>query len=73
MLEAPAAIIASAAALRLGMTFTQKHDTETTGEAFLKALADCFRLGIGVVFPLLIVAGFVEVYITPLLVEIALR
>jgi len=72
LIEAPAAIIASAAALRLGMTFTQKHESETTGEAFLKAFADCLRLGVGVVLPLLIIAALVEVYITPLLVRLTL-
>jgi uncharacterized membrane protein SpoIIM required for sporulation/ABC-type transport system involved in multi-copper enzyme maturation permease subunit len=72
LVEAPAAIIASSAALRLGMTFTQTHENETTGGAFLKALADCARFGIGVVLPLLIIAALVEVYITPALVQAAL-
>jgi uncharacterized membrane protein SpoIIM required for sporulation/ABC-type transport system involved in multi-copper enzyme maturation permease subunit len=73
LLEAPAAIIASGAALRLGMTFTQAHVDETVGEAFLKALADWARLMVGVVLPLLIIAGIVEVYITPVLVSAALK
>lgn len=72
LIEAPAAIIASSAALRLGMTFTQSHQEDTVGVAFLKALADCGRLAVGVVLPLLIIAGIVEVYITPALVQAAL-
>ncbi len=67
LLEAPALIIASGAALRLGMTFTQPNKQETVGERFLRALADCGRLFFGVVLPLLTVAGIIEVVILPAL------
>ncbi len=72
LLEAPAAILAGAAALRLGSSFTRSHKDETVGQAWLAALADCAKIGIGVVIPLLIVAGIIEVYVTPILVKAAL-
>lgn len=72
LLEAPAAILAGAAALRLGSSFVRRHTDETVGEAWLAALADCAKIGIGLVIPLLIVAGIIEVYVTPILVKAAL-
>ncbi len=72
LLELPAIVLAAAAALRLGASLSHPHTDETVGEAWLKALADCAKIGIGLVLPLLVVAGFVEVYITPHLVQSAL-
>lgn len=73
LLEAPAAIIGAAAALRLGLSFIQPQEEETVAERFLRALADCTQWMFAVVIPLLIVAGLLEVYVTPLLVQQALK
>lgn len=70
--EIPAIIIAGAAALRLGGVPTKPPKDITVGEAWLRAFADVVKLGFAVVLPLLIIAGFVEVFVTPQAVEWAL-
>lgn len=70
--EIPAIVIAGAAALRLGSIITCPPDDMTAGEAWLRALGDSIKLGVGVVVPLLIVAGVLEVLVTPRVVEFVL-
>ncbi len=72
LVEVPAAVIAAAAALRLGSIITRPPHNMGVWEAFLRALADAIKLFIGLVVPLLIIAAFIEVYITPILVQKAL-
>jgi uncharacterized membrane protein SpoIIM required for sporulation/ABC-type transport system involved in multi-copper enzyme maturation permease subunit len=71
-IEIPAIILAGAAALRLGSVVTRPPKDMTVGEAWLCALADTVKIGIGIVFPLLIVAGILEVTLTPRIIEFVL-
>lgn len=68
ILELPAAIIATALAVRLGATFIAPPKGMTVGEGWLQALADFVRLFVAVVIPLLAVAAWIEVHVTPAVV-----
>jgi uncharacterized membrane protein SpoIIM required for sporulation len=70
--EIPAIMIAGAAALQLGSIVTRPPRNMSVGEAWLRQFADTVKLGSAVVFPLLIVAAFLEVHLTPIVVEWAL-
>ena len=72
LIEIPAAVIAAAAAVRLGAIVTRPPQGEGVWEAWLRAAADTVKVGIGVVLPLLIIAGIVEVYVTPHIVRMVL-
>ncbi|MCB9438608.1 MAG: stage II sporulation protein M [Anaerolineales bacterium] len=71
--EIPAIVIAGAAALRAGSVITRPPNEMTVGEAWLRAIADMVKLGIGLVLPLLIIAGILEVTVTPRMVELAIK
>lgn len=68
LLELPAAIIATALAVRLGAVFISPPQEMTVGEGWLQALADFVKVFIGLVIPLLALAAVIEVHITPLIV-----
>jgi ABC-type transport system involved in multi-copper enzyme maturation permease subunit len=68
VLELPAIVLATAGALRLGASVVAPPPGKTVGEGWLIALADLFKLWIGVVLPLLLAAAFLEIYVTPLIV-----
>jgi uncharacterized membrane protein SpoIIM required for sporulation len=72
VVEIPAIILAGAAALRLGSVVTHPPEEMTVGEAWLRALADTIKIGVGVVFPMLVIAGLLEVTLTPRIVEFVL-
>jgi uncharacterized membrane protein SpoIIM required for sporulation len=65
ILEIPAAIIAGAAILQLGMAALSVPKGRSLSESWIKALAEWARLGIGLVLPLLFGAALIEAYITP--------
>lgn len=65
LFELPAAIIATAAGLRVGAAFVHRAPNLTVGEGWLLAIVDFVKLFIGVVTPLLIVAAVIEVHVTP--------
>lgn len=68
--EIPAIFLATAAALRMGASITEKPPQgKTVGEMLLAAIADVVKIGVGVVLPLLIVAALIEVYVTPAVVQ----
>ena len=67
VIEVPAVILATAAALRLGVVFIDPPKNTTVGEAWLQALSDLIKVGL-LVTALLIVAAFIEVYVTPVIV-----
>ncbi|MBI5959556.1 MAG: stage II sporulation protein M [Chloroflexi bacterium] len=71
--EVPAIVLAGAAALRLGSIITRPPDDMTVGEAWLRALGDTLKIGIGIVLPLLLIAAVLEVLVTPKVVEFVLR
>jgi len=51
---------------------TRPPEGHSVGEAWIRALADTVKVGIAVVLPLILVAGMLEVTITPRLVEFVL-
>jgi uncharacterized membrane protein SpoIIM required for sporulation len=64
-LEIPAAILAGAAILRLGMAAVSLPKGTSMGESWLRALAEWARIGVGLVLPLLVGASLLEVFVTP--------
>jgi uncharacterized membrane protein SpoIIM required for sporulation len=65
IIEIPAAVLATAAVLHSGAILATPNARKTVGEVWLEALADWFKVMVGVVLPLLILAAAVEVWITP--------
>ena len=55
-----------------GCVVTRPPDGLTVGEAWLRALGDTVKIGVGVVTPLILVAGILEVVVTPRVVELIL-
>jgi uncharacterized membrane protein SpoIIM required for sporulation/ABC-type transport system involved in multi-copper enzyme maturation permease subunit len=68
LLELPAAIIATALAVRLGAAFMSPPKGMTVGEGWLRALADFVTVFIALVVPLLAAAAAIEVHVTPAVV-----
>jgi len=64
-LEIPMIVLATAAALRLGAVVTRPPRGITVGHAWTMALGDTIKLFVGVVLPGLLVAAFIEAFITP--------
>lgn len=73
IIEIPAIVLAGAAALRLGSVVTRPPLSMTVGEAWLRALGDTVKIGVGLVAPMLVVAGILEVTLTPRIVELVLK
>jgi len=65
ILEIPAAILIGGAILQLGMTIMSPPKGSTLGESWITALAEWVRIFVGLVFPLLVGAAFLETYVTP--------
>ncbi len=63
--EIPAAVLATAFALKLGASVIAPPEDVTAGENFLHALADLVKIFVFVVVPLLLLAAWVEANITP--------
>ncbi|GAB4480602.1 MAG: hypothetical protein Kow00124_27490 [Anaerolineae bacterium] len=68
MLEVPAALLAGAAAIRLGASVIAPPPGKTLGEGWLSTLADATRLWGALILPLLILAAVVEVFVTPTII-----
>ncbi|PJF43829.1 MAG: hypothetical protein CUN55_07080 [Phototrophicales bacterium] len=73
VVEIPAILLAGALILRASMIITKSSTELTVGEAWLRAITDMVKVGIAVVFPLLVVAATLEVLLTPHAVEWALQ
>lgn len=69
LIQVVAMVIGAAAALQVGSVVLRRQNDKTVGQAWLAALADFVAILLGIVIPLLIVAGIVAVYITPLVVK----
>ena len=69
VLEIPAAIIATAFALRIGLAFVSPPDQMDVGQGFLLTLANFAKVFIFLVTPMLLAAALVEAEITPLIVQ----
>lgn len=68
VVEIPAIVLATAAALRLGAVVTRPTRGLTVGQAWFQAFGDTVKIGIGLVLPGLLVAAFIEAFITPAVV-----
>lgn len=68
VLELPAAIVATALAVRLGAVFIAPPRGMTVGDAWLQALADFIKVFVAAVLPLLALAAWIEVHVSPALV-----
>jgi len=68
LFEIPAAIIATAFALRIGASVTAPREGLTVGEGLLAAIADFCKVFVFLVVPLLLIAAFVEANLTPQIV-----
>jgi len=65
IVEVPAIILTGALIIRLGLTLVTPNDNYSIGEAWIRTLGDWTRILLLVVIPLLLVAAYLEVYITP--------
>jgi uncharacterized membrane protein SpoIIM required for sporulation len=65
VLEIPAAVLAGATILRLGLAVLSVPKGESLSEGWIKALAEWARIGLGLVLPLLLAAAALEVFVTP--------
>ena len=71
LFELTAVFLAAAAMFKVGAQLVTPQTEKSLGEVLLLALADWFRVFIGLVVPLLAIAAIIEVYITPLLFKMA--
>ena len=67
--ELTAVVLATAAMLRVGAQLVTPQTEKSLGEILLIALADWFRIFVGIVLPLLAIASIVEVYVTPYFIK----
>jgi uncharacterized membrane protein SpoIIM required for sporulation/ABC-type transport system involved in multi-copper enzyme maturation permease subunit len=65
ILELPAAVIATALAVRMGAVFMSPPRGMTVGEGWLWALADFVKVFLALVLPLLTLAAALEAHVTP--------
>jgi uncharacterized membrane protein SpoIIM required for sporulation len=72
LFELPAAILAGAAAFRLGTSIIAPPPGKTVGEGWMAALADATRLWWVLILPLLVLAAIIEIYVTPTLLVMLL-
>jgi uncharacterized membrane protein SpoIIM required for sporulation len=63
--ELPAILLASAATLHWHASILDRPENGSIGENWVNRAADFSRMFIGLVIPLLLIAAFVEAYITP--------
>jgi len=69
--ELTAIFLATAAMLKVGAQLVTPQPDKSLGEVLLISLADWFRIFIGIVLPFLAIAAVVEIYLTPLLMQLA--
>ncbi len=69
LFEIPAAVIATAFALRIGAAFVSPPDRLDVGQGFLLTLANFVKIFIFLIIPLLLIAAFIEAEITPVIVQ----
>jgi len=71
--EIPAAILASAAVLRMGAKLAVPETTRTVSEIWLELFGEWAKIMVGVVIPLLILAAIVEAFLTPKIAMLMLQ
>jgi len=67
--ELTAVCLSAAAVLQLGARLVTPQTDKSLGDVFLLALADWFRVFIGLVIPMLALAAVIEVYVTPQIIR----
>lgn len=65
IIEIPIIVISAAVSLRLGAIVTRPPRGVTVGHAWMVAMGDTFKLILGVIIPGLLLAAFIESFITP--------
>jgi uncharacterized membrane protein SpoIIM required for sporulation/ABC-type transport system involved in multi-copper enzyme maturation permease subunit len=65
VVEIPAIILSGALIVRMGLILVTPQENQTIGEAWIRTLADWARVLLFLVLPLLVIAAFLEVFITP--------
>ena len=70
IIEIPVILLTTAAALALGASITSPVHGQQPGQGWIPRLADTIKLFVGIVIPGLIIAAFIEAFITP---ELLLR
>lgn len=65
IIEIPVIILATAASLRLGAVVTRPPRGMTVGQAWTATLGDTLKIAFGLVIPGLLLAAFIESFITP--------
>jgi len=68
LFEIPAAVVATAFALRIGASITAPREGLSVGEGLVAAISDFAKVFLFLVVPLLLVAAFVEANLTPQIV-----
>ena len=63
--EIPAIIFAAAGIFYFGAVMVTPNPSKTMGEVFIGAISDWFKIGVGIVLPLLFIAALIETGITP--------
>ncbi len=71
LFELSAIFLATAAMLRVGAQLVTPQPDKGLGEILLIALADWFRIFVGIVVPFLAIAAVIEIYLTPVLIKLA--
>lgn len=65
IVEIPVIVLAAAASLRMGAVVTRPPKGMTVGHAWTLTLADTLKIALGLVIPGLLIAAFIEAFITP--------
>jgi uncharacterized membrane protein SpoIIM required for sporulation len=73
ILEIPAAILATAAVLQVGVVLATPTPGKTIGEAWVVSLGKWSQTMVGLVLPMFVLAALVEVWITPKLALLIFR
>jgi len=71
--EIPAAIVATASVLKMGALMATPDPDKSVSEVMLQSLAEWVKIFLGIVVPLIIIAAFVEVWITPQAAQFLLK
>ena len=69
--ELTAIFLATAATLKVGAQLVTPQPDKSLGEILLISLADWFRIFFGIVVPFLAIAAVIEIYLTPVLIQLA--
>lgn len=72
IIEIPAVMIASAAIFHLGVMLATPDSQQTVGEVWIRSIADWFKVMVGLVIPMLLIAAFIEAWVTPRIASLLL-